>query len=108
MPVQGTPTWRLHWLGYIFPNISHVKYRTDLILGEAFCKVHLLLFPRFGTSCINWFEIFVFEGVIVKTENTNLQLDKIARESRYVYTVHIVRHLLQNKFALDSKTHTNR
>ena len=85
-----------------------MKYRTDLILGEAFCKVHLLLFPRFGTSCINWFEIFVFEGVIVKTENTNLQLDKIARESRYVYTVHIVRHLLQNKFALDSKTHTNR
>ena len=64
-----------------------MKYRTDLILGEAFCKVHLLLFPRFGTSCINWFEIFVFEGVIVKTENTNLQLDKIARESRYVYTV---------------------
>ena len=23
----------------------------------------------------------------MKTENTNLQLDKIARESRYVYTV---------------------
>ena len=23
-------------LGYVFPNISHMKHRTDLILGEAF------------------------------------------------------------------------
>ena len=74
-------------LGYVFPNISHMKYRTDLILGEGFCIFIFFLFPRFWTFCINWFEIFGFEGVIVKTENTDLQLDKIARKSRYVYTV---------------------
>ena len=41
----------------VFPNISHMKYRTDLILGEALCIFYLLLFPRFWTFCIEWFAI---------------------------------------------------
>ena len=86
VPLQGTPTWRLHtWVRFSENLAYEISHRPDSWRGVLY--IHLLLFPSFGTSCINWFEIFVFEGVIVKTENTNLQLDKIARESRYVYTV---------------------
>ena len=34
-----------------FPNISHIKYRTDLLLGEDFC----IFIPQFWTFCIKWF-----------------------------------------------------
>ena len=34
-----------------FPNISHIKYRTDLLLGQDFC----IFIPQFWTSCIKWF-----------------------------------------------------
>ena len=50
MPLKGTPTWRLHTKPYkfglnVYPNISHMNYRTDLILSEAFCIFIFFLFP---------------------------------------------------------------
>ena len=39
----------------IFPNYSHIKYRTDLILGKAFCICIFLHFSRFGAFSIEWF-----------------------------------------------------
>ena len=60
VPLKGTPTWRRHTklinLGKtFFPNISHMKYRTDLILGEAFCIIFLIFFhfPNSGYSVLN-------------------------------------------------------
>ena len=49
MPLKGTPTWRLHTKPYkfglnVYPNISHMNYRTDLILSEAFCIFIFFLF----------------------------------------------------------------
>ena len=40
-----------------FPNISHMEYRTDPILGEAFCiSLDIFFhFPGFWTFCIDWF-----------------------------------------------------
>ena len=37
-----------------FPNISHIKYRTDLLLGEDFCILSSFI-PQFWTFCIKWF-----------------------------------------------------
>ena len=49
---------KLYKFGYIsFPNTSHMKYRTNPILGEAFC-ISLFIyfsFSRFWTSCIDLF-----------------------------------------------------
>ena len=35
------------WVKPFFPNISPMKYRTDLILGEAFCIFVFFYFPDF-------------------------------------------------------------
>ena len=35
-------------LGYVFPKISHMKYRTDLIPSEAFCMFIFFYFPVSG------------------------------------------------------------
>ena len=58
MPLKGTPTWRLHTKPYkfgknVFRNISHMKYLTDLILGEAFCIFIFFHFPDSGLSVFN-------------------------------------------------------
>ena len=37
-----------------FPNISHIKYRTDLLFGEYFCILSSLI-PQLWTFCIKWF-----------------------------------------------------
>ena len=55
MSLKGTPTWRFHSKLYkfglnVFPNISHMNYRTDLILGEAFCIFIFFYFPDSGLS----------------------------------------------------------
>ena len=63
--LKGTPTWCLHtkphsvyiWVK-CFPNISQMKYHTDLILGEAFC-IHLLLFAICCAFCIKWFALLL-------------------------------------------------
>ena len=76
VPLKGTPTWRLftklYKFGYnAFPNISHMKYRTDPILGEAFCisLVIFFSFPRFWTFCIDWFaSSLLLMAVTMKTE----------------------------------------
>ena len=58
MPLKGTPTWRLYTKPYkfgknVFRNISHMKYLTDLILGEAFCIFTFFHFPDSGLSVFN-------------------------------------------------------
>ena len=76
VPLKGTPTWRLftklYKFGYnAFPNISHMKYRTDPILGETFCisLVIFFSFPRFWTFCIDWFaSSLLLMAVTMKTE----------------------------------------
>ena len=63
--LKGTPTWCLHtkphsvyiWVK-CFPNISQMKYHTDLILGEAFC-IRLLLFAICCAFCIKWFALLL-------------------------------------------------
>ena len=56
--LEGTPTWRLHTklykFGYIvFPNISQMKYHTDLTFDEAFCIFIFFYFPDSGHSVLN-------------------------------------------------------
>ena len=76
VPLKGTPTWRLftklYKFGYnAFQNISHMKYRTDPILGGAFCisLVIFFSFPRFWTFCIDWFaSSLLLMAVTMKTE----------------------------------------
>ena len=46
-----------------------MKYRTDLILGEAICILIFFRFPDSGLSVLNVC-IFIFDGVTVKTEHT--------------------------------------
>lgn len=53
----------------IFPNISHLKYRTGLILDEAFRVFIFSYFPGSGLSVLNGL-LFIFESATVKTENT--------------------------------------
>ena len=55
MSLKGTPTWRFHSKLYkfglnVFPNISHMNYRTHLILGEAFSICIFFHFPVSGLS----------------------------------------------------------
>ena len=52
-----------------------MDYRTDLVLGEAFCIFKFSHFPDSGLSVLTaWFScIFVFDGVTVKTQNSDLQ-----------------------------------
>ena len=50
VPLKGTLTGRLHTkphkFGYnVFPNILHMNYRTDLVLGQAFCIFLFFYFP---------------------------------------------------------------
>ena len=48
-----------------------MKYRTDLILGEAFCIFIFFYSPDFGLG-IFYGCIFIFDGVTVKTEDKQL------------------------------------
>ena len=78
MPLKGTPTWR-HQKSFLnlgkafFPNISHMKYRTDLIPGEAFCifilfNIQILDFLHLTAfNCI--FFNSIFDGVTVKIDS---------------------------------------
>ena len=45
-----------------------MKYRRDLILGEAFCIFIFFHFPDSGLSLLNDLRL-IFDGVTVKTEN---------------------------------------
>ena len=47
-----------------------MKYRTDLILGEAFCIIFLIFsyVPNSGYSVLNGLHLY-FDGVAMKTEN---------------------------------------
>ena len=56
--LKGTPTWRFHTKLYkfrltVFPNISHLKYFTDLILGKGFCIFIFFHFPDSSPSVLN-------------------------------------------------------
>ena len=42
----------------VFPNISHMKYRTDLILGEAFCIFIFFYFLDSGLSVLNGLQFY--------------------------------------------------
>ena len=44
---MASPYKRFLNLGKTFPNTSHMKHRIDLIFGEAFEDIYLLLLPRF-------------------------------------------------------------
>ena len=53
-----------------------MDYRKDLVLGEAFCIFNFSHFPDSGLSVLTaaWFScIFIFDGVTVKTQNSDLQ-----------------------------------
>ena len=61
--LAGTPTQRLQRELYdlgskLFPRISHMKYRTHLILGEAFCIFMLFHFLDSGLSVMNGFDFY--------------------------------------------------
>ena len=52
----------------VFPNISHMQYRTDPILGEAFCI--FIFFYFLDSGLLYWMVCnFTFDCVTVKTEN---------------------------------------
>ena len=51
-----------------FPNMSYMKYRRDLILGEALCIFILFRFLDSGLSVLNDLHLF-FDDVTVKTDN---------------------------------------
>ena len=56
-------TWRLHTKPYklgqnAFPNIPHMNYRTDLILGEAFCI--FFHFPASGLAVLTGLHFYTF------------------------------------------------
>ena len=74
VPLKGTPSWCLHTKPYkfgwnIFPNILHISYRTDLILGEAFCIFVFFHFP--DLDFLYWLVcILIFDGMTVKTHNS--------------------------------------
>ena len=58
MSLKGTPTWRFHTKLYkfrqiVFPNISHLKYCTDLIFGKTFCIFIFFHFPDSRRSVLN-------------------------------------------------------
>ena len=56
------------WVKRFSEYLARMKYRTDLILGEAFLYIYLLSFPDSGLSVLNGLH-FCFDGVTVKTEN---------------------------------------
>ena len=63
VPLKGTQTWRLLTKLYkfgenVFPNISHIKYSTDLILGEAFCIFIFFYFLDSGLSVLNGLQFY--------------------------------------------------
>ena len=49
-----------------------MKYRRDLILGEAFCIFIFFHFPDSGLSLLNDL-LLIFDGVTVKTEKRNMR-----------------------------------
>ena len=69
MPLKGTPTWRLHtkpckFGKNLFPNILHMTYPRDLILGDTFCIFIFFHFPEnSGLSVLNGLH-FTFDGVM--------------------------------------------
>ena len=63
VPLKGTQTWRLHTKLYkfgsnVFPNISHMKYRTDLSLVEAFYIFIFFYFLDSGLSALNGLQFY--------------------------------------------------
>ena len=72
--LKKTPPWRfhtkLHKFGYnVCLNISHLKYCTDLILGEAYC---IFIFFHFADSrlfVLNGLHQFIFHGGTGQTKN---------------------------------------
>ena len=71
MPLEGTPCIASPyktvyiWLKHFFVNFSHMNYRTDLILDEAFGMFIFFYFPDSGLSVLTGLH-FYFDGVIVK------------------------------------------
>ena len=62
-----------------FINISHMKYRRDLILGEAFCKFIFFYFLDSGLSVLNGLQ---FHFWLRDSENPYLrQTQGICREN---------------------------
>ena len=55
--IQSLTVYIIIWVK-CFPNISQMKYHTDLILGEAFC-IRLLLFAICCAFCIKWFALLL-------------------------------------------------
>ena len=55
--IQSLTVYIIIWVK-CFPNISQIKYHTDLILGEAFC-IRLLLFAICCAFCIKWFALLL-------------------------------------------------
>ena len=64
VPLKGTQTQRLltklykFGLQRVFPNISHMKYRTHLILGEAFCIFIFFYLLDSGLSVLNGLQFY--------------------------------------------------
>ena len=91
MPLKGTPTWRLHTKPYkfgknVFPNISHMKYLTDLILGEAFCIFIFFHFPDSGLSVLSGLYFYsFFDGVILKKTCLTAKLRSKSRSQIQIY-----------------------
>ena len=61
--LKGTPTWRFHTELYkfkltVFPNISHLKYFTDLILDKGFCIFIFFHFPDSSPSVLNGLHLY--------------------------------------------------
>ena len=51
-----TKPYKFRW--NVFPNISHMKYRTNLILGEAFCIFIFVYFLDSGLSVLNGLKFY--------------------------------------------------
>ena len=61
--LKGTQTWRLrtqlYKFGYnVFPNILHMKYCTDLILGKDFCIFIFFHFPDSRLAVLKDFHFY--------------------------------------------------
>ena len=75
VPRKGTQTWRRHtklrkFGSNGFSNISHLKYRTDLILGEAFCLFIFFYFLDSGLSVLNGLQFYFW---LRDSENRELE-----------------------------------
>ena len=79
VPLKERQTWRLHTKLYkfglnVFPNISHMNYCIDLILGKGFCIFIFFHFPYSRLSVLKGFHFYFSFLTWVKTENSLEQL----------------------------------